>query len=294
MKICLSCGCGFMSHDWECPECRKTPLSREGLRSFLDEKEPSCEFFNPEYYPRLYRLEMGSFWFRHRSRLILKTMETYFPSAAHVLEIGCGTGFVLSEIRKKHPRMTLSGSDLFSEGLRFARTRIPDASFYRMDACRMPFDREFDLILALDVLEHVEDDSRAIGEIFRSLKPGGGAVVTVPQHPWLWTIQDEKAFHRRRYTRQELTAKMAGKGFRIVSVTSFITLLLPVLIISRIFAGFALNGRKREYDPLRELKLNPVINAVMDAVCKGEEYILRHGAHLPAGGSLLCVGIKEQ
>ncbi len=294
MKICLSCGCSFSSHDWECPNCGKAPDSYDGFLSFLDGGGSSREPFNPECFPRLYQLEAGSFWFLHRTRLILKAMKEYFYSSAHVLEIGCGTGFVLSEIRKKHPQITLSGSDLFPEGLHFASTRIPDASLYRMDACRMPFDREFDLILALDVLEHIEDDSRAIGEIFRSLKPGGGAIVTVPQHPWLWTIQDEKAFHRRRYAREELTAKMAGKGFRIVSITSFITLLLPVLIFSRIFARFATNRRKREYDPLRELKLKPVINAVMQAVCKVEERILANGADLPAGGSLLCIGIKEQ
>ncbi|HQG31976.1 MAG TPA: class I SAM-dependent methyltransferase [Deltaproteobacteria bacterium] len=248
--------------------------------------------FKPEYFPLLYRLEAGSFWFQHRTRLILGAIAHCSPAPKNVLEIGCGTGFALAEIRKTYPDATLSGSDLFTESLHFASMRVPTASFYQMDAYRMPFNEEFDLILALDILEHIDNDSRVLSEIFRSLSPGGRVIVTVPQHRWLWSIQDVKAFHRRRYTRRELVGKMRHEGFKIACVTSFITLLLPLMVLSRLYGRFAVNARK-EYDPLRELKMHPLMNRIMGRVCRVEERVLQRGIKLPTGGSLLCIGVKE-
>lgn len=210
-----------------------------------------------------------------------------------MLEIGCGTGFVLAEIRRKYPEAVLTGSDFFIESLLFAQKRVPAASLYQMDACKMPFNREFDIILALDILEHIDNDSQAIGEIFRSLVPGGLIISTVPQHKWLWSMQDEKASHKRRYTSRELAGKMENGGFRIVYLTSFITLLLPLMIFSRLYGKIAVSGHKA-YDPLRELKIHPLVNRIMEMVCTMEERILQRGVSLPAGGSLLCVGIKER
>jgi SAM-dependent methyltransferase len=238
-----------------------------------------------------YRLESDSFWFRYRNRLILRAMETNFICIDNVLEIGCGTGFVLSEVHSNHPNFKLYGSDLYLEGLKFARARMPGADFYQMDACKMPFVEEFDLILALDILEHIEDDSKALDEIYRSLRTGGGLIVTVPQHEWLWSRQDEKAFHQRRYVKKELMQKLMDGGFRIVRTTSFITLLLPFMIISRLYAQLAMS-RQKEYDPLRELKIAPMVNRMLGLVCSVEQHILERGISLPTGGSLLCIGKK--
>jgi SAM-dependent methyltransferase len=292
MKLCGSCGRGFVSPGWTCPWCGTGPQNRRGFLSFPTEEPNEGESYLPEYFPQLFELEKGSFWFRHRTRIILHAMSRYFPSEGNTLEIGCGTGFILSEIRKRHPHMMLSGSDLFAEGLQYASSRVPDAAFYQMDACRMPFDSEFDLILALDILEHIEDDTKALGEIYRSIRPGGGLIVTVPQHRWLWSIQDEKAFHQRRYARSELVGRMQDQGFQIVRVTSFVSLLLPLMVLSRVTGRLAAS-RSEEYDPLRELKISPGLNAVMQAVCFLESMLLKSGVGLPAGGSLLCVGIKD-
>lgn len=258
----------------------------------MDGKTITSKAFSAEYYHNLYQIETDNFWFRYRARLILKAIEDHFPHTSNMLEIGCGTGFVLAQIHEKNSQTLLSGSDLFTEGLRFSRMRVPAASFYQIDACQIPFDSEFDLVLVLDVLEHIDRDSQALGEIFKSIRPGGGLIMTVPQHRWLWSRQDDEALHRRRYSRKELVDKMVLEGFKVTYITSFITLLLPVMILSRMFGRFTIN-RRRKYDPMRELKVNSIANRIMGEVCALEERILRRQVSFSAGGSLLCIGIRE-
>jgi SAM-dependent methyltransferase len=274
-----------------CPHCGKAPVHREGFLSFIVDTPQDLESFDKGYFPELYKLEHDHFWFRYRNSLIIWALEKYFPKIQKILEIGCGTAFVLSELYRYNNELTLSGSDLYFEALLFANTRLPKASFYQMDACAIPFQDEYDLIMALDILEHVENDVIALGEIYCSLKTGGGLFLTVPQHKWLWSMHDEKAFHKRRYTWQELEGKMVSCGFKVVYHTSFISLLLPIMIASRLVGALFLKMQK-SYDPLRELRISPVANTIFNIVCILEERLVKMGYCLPTGGSLLCIGMK--
>jgi SAM-dependent methyltransferase len=181
MKVCLDCGFRFDSMSWECPSCGFRTNNKGGILSFID---PGQELhgFDPGHYSKLYEIEEGHFWFVHRTGIILEKIRTSGPGAHKLLELGCGTGIVLAAVHKTFPVIDLHGCDLYAEGPRFAANRVPGASFYQLDACRMPFEDEFDIILALDVLEHIEDDEKAISEMYRSLRKGGRLIVTVPQH----------------------------------------------------------------------------------------------------------------
>jgi trans-aconitate methyltransferase len=291
MKICIACGKSFTSVDWDCPYCGKAPVLNGEFLSFISDEVKSSESYDSRYFSELYQLESGHFWFQYRNRRILWALKTFFPSTRDVLEIGCGTGFVINNIRHQYPNLTISGSDLYLEGLNFARERVPDADFYQMDARSLPFQKEFDLILALDILEHIEDDQKALAEMYRTLKEGGGIILTVPQHRWLWSMQDVKSFHKRRYSRQELEEKMTNCGISVVHQTSYISFLLPIMIISRLYAQLFLNDR-REYDPMRELRIRPALNSILNIICMVEEKILKRGIRLGVGGSMLCVGKK--
>ena len=129
--------------------------------------------------------------------------------------------------------MRVAGSEVFREGLAFAANRMPATELLQMDARKIPFVAEFDVIGAFDVLEHIEEDQEVLQQMHAAVKPGGGIIVTVPQHPWLWSGMDDYSFHKRRYTRAELTNKIKRAGFCPVWTTSFVTLLLPALMISR-------------------------------------------------------------
>ncbi len=74
----------------------------------------------------------------------------------------------------------------------------------QFDACAIPYKAEFDVIGAFDVIEHIEEDTAALTQMYQALKPGGGLLITVPQHRFLWSAVDEMSYHKRRYHRNEL------------------------------------------------------------------------------------------
>lgn len=245
------------------------------------------EGFKEEFFADLIRLEADNFWFKSRNKLIIKALETYFPQARTLLEIGCGTGFVLAGIKKKHPELILSGSEIYSSGLALAGSRVA-GQFYQMDAKKIPFDHEFDVIGAFDMLEHVEEDVMVLQQMHKALAKGGGIIVTVPQHQFLWSHLDEYGCHVRRYQAKDLKGKIERAGFIIVKATSFVTLLLPFMILSRYF-----KRRPNKIDILAELALPRPVNYLFEKCLEFEQLLLRTGLTLPMGGSLLIVAKKR-
>ena len=289
MKICLACGLRFDPNDFCCPACGHSPELHDGYPAFAPDLAVTSDGFRPSFFDVLAGVEADNFWFESRNRLLMWTLRRYFSNADNFLEIGCGSGFVLSGIRKELPNLVLSGSDVFSEGLAYAKARVPGVTLFQMDACNIPFDDEFDVIGAFDVLEHIQEDTIVLSQMFRATKGGGGIILTVPQHQWLWSIEDDAACHKRRYSRTELVAKVENAGFRIVWATSFVFLLFPLMVASRLRFGFGVRQENR----FAELRLPSLLNAVLEKICDIERYFLMQGISFPVGGSLLCVGLKE-
>lgn len=230
--------------------------------------------------------EERNFWFRSRNELITWAVAQHDPSPDSILEIGCGTGSVLSALGRRFPGAALHGSEIFVDGLDVAAARAPDAELMQMDARAIPFRDEFAVIGAFDVLEHIEEDSEVLAEMRAALRPGGLVVVSVPQHRWMWSAADDYAHHVRRYTARELRAKVETAGFEVLRETSFVSLLLPMMAFSRM-----LSRRSRsDYDPSREMQLPGALNSVLAAVMRVERALIRAGTRFPAGGSRLIVG----
>ena len=129
MKRCLACEHCFESEEWDCPRCRNRPTLCAGLFRFAEDPPDATNGFKPEYFAQLAKFEERNFWFRARNRLIQWALGNYFPDAASFFEVGCGTGFVLKGVREAMPRMRLAGSEIFSDGLVFARARLPRGGF---------------------------------------------------------------------------------------------------------------------------------------------------------------------
>jgi SAM-dependent methyltransferase len=290
LRLCLGCGATFDGNDWRCPQCGAEPARIAGFPAFAPELARGAAGYDPAHFTELARLEASNFWFRARNRLIVWALERFFPDARSMLEVGCGTGFVLAGIAKALPRLRLTGSEAAAEGLAFAAERLPGATLVQMDALRIPFREEFDVVGAFDVIEHIEDDRAALAELAATIVPGGGLLVTVPQHPVLWSEYDVRAGHVRRYRAAELRARAMEAGFEIARMTSFVTLLLPLMFLSR----FAQRAPKGQYDPAAELRLAPWLNRTLETVLDAERALIRAGVSLPAGGSLLLVGRKRR
>lgn len=290
MRVCSACGSDRCDDAWRCADCGHSPTWIDGFPAFAPELATENSGFREDYFRELAALEADNFWFRSRDRLIIWAMQTYRPDCERFLEVGCGTGFVLSGIRTAFPSAELAGSEIFSTGLAFAAERVPSAAFYQMDARAIPFRDHFDAIGAFDVLEHIDDDTRVITEVARALRPGGTFLLSVPQHPSLWSAQDDHAFHVRRYTAAGLRRKVEAAGFEIVRTTSFVSLLLPMMFASRMSRRAV--SAEAEVDAMGDLRQPRAVNVALEAVMTVERALIRHGWSFPAGGSLLLVARK--
>jgi SAM-dependent methyltransferase len=291
LKICASCGSGRCSDDWICSDCGSRPELIGGFNAFAPALALENEGFREEYFGELAALEAGNFWFRARNDLIVWAMRTYFPDCASFLEVGCGTGFVLAGIGAAFPSIALSGSEIFRAGLEFASLRVPYAQFYQMDARRIPFHREFDVIGAFDVLEHIDEDVTVVDEVHKALRQGGGFIATVPQHQALWSQQDVHAHHVRRYSAAALRHKVEASGFEVVRLVSFVSLLLPMMFASRL--RMRDQRSESEFDALQALRMSRPVNTALEAVMSIERAMIRRGLSFPAGGSLLVIARKR-
>jgi SAM-dependent methyltransferase len=285
MKRCLACGSTDVSADWHCESCGSTPPCIDGFVAFSPKLAAGSSGFKPEYFQQLADVESGNFWFVARNRLIAWAAKRYFRADQAFCEIGCGTGYVLRGLASAFPRWKLFGTEIYADGLSFAARRVGHAQFYQMDARHVPFDQEFDVVGAFDVLEHIEDDVLVLREIHRALRPEGGLIITVPQHPFLWSQQDEHACHVRRYRASDILGKLERNGFKIEFASSFVSLLLPLMYMTRVRA----RASDAEYDAIADLRLSPVANRLLGAAMTVERTLIKAGLRLPFGGSLLIV-----
>ena len=288
MKICQSCLARFEGVSWQCPYCGHRPTTLDGYIAFAPLlATASATGFDARDFRSLANSEEQNFWFRGRNKLIRWAIRRYCPQAKSFCEIGCGTGYVLRGIAGAFPSLALSGSEIAVAGLGFAEERNPSAKLFQMDATDIPFEDEFDAIGAFDVLEHIEHDRLAIEGIFRALHPGGTAIITVPQHKFLWSAQDRRAGHFRRYGTTELQDRLEAAGFIVELRTSFVTLLLPALAISR-----KLGTASDDQTPSLEFRLPRVANIALELTLDVERLLCARGVRLPVGGSQLLVARK--
>ncbi len=233
-------------------------------------------------------LELGdrNYWRATRLRLILWGLERYFPKPRSFFEIGCGLGYILAAVSRKYPGVELAGSDIYLESLEHSRRALPGSELFQADASHLPFRSQFDVVGAFDVLEHLDDDVGAMTGMFDAVRPGGGILVTVPQHRFLWSQRDEFLFHKRRYSRRELVDKIAGAGFEIVKVTSFFTFPFPAMV----WANWRDRKPRDDYHPYSTLRVGGAVNSLLIRILDVERALIKLGVSYPFGGSLFLAG----
>jgi SAM-dependent methyltransferase len=227
-------------------------------------------------------LEERHWWYRGRRRIVLDAIERLqLPADARLLDAGCGSGAMLSRLRRFG---SVTGVDVNPAAVAYALERGAGAVKHA-SIDRLPFaDQEFDLVICLDVLEHVSDDRRALAELRRVSSPGGLLIATVPAYPALWSPHDVAAGHLRRYRAGELRTRAENEGWRIVRETSFNVLLLPPAACARIAA------RIRHARPRSNLLATPRwADRALELPLRLEAAAIRRGKALRAGLSQLAV-----
>lgn len=251
---------------------------------------PAPAGFDARHYAHLAAAEDRHFWFTSRNQLlarIFRRIAATLPAGACALEIGTGTGNTLRVLERAAGASIVVGMDLFDEGFAWAARRCRRAHLVRGSVDRPPFRRRFDLVAALDVLEHVESDQEALQRVRGLLTPGGWLVVTVPAYRHLWSGFDEASRHCRRYERDELQDRLRTAGFRVEQLTFMMATLYPALRAARAIGGQAGGGTQTAV--ARELRIVPGFNLLMKSALAVENAWLGAGRHLPFGTSLLAV-----
>ena len=231
-------------------------------------------------------LEEHHWWFRTRRRLFAREIDRMSTGPrARVLDVGTSTGTNLRLLRQIGMR-DVTGVDSNDEAIRFCAQKGL-GTVRKDDVCALSFaSGAFDLVLATDIIEHIDDDQKALHEIARVLAPGGKALITVPAFAVLWGFQDEVSAHKRRYRMGHLVRLIEAAGLRVNRRYHFNFLLfLPILVARQLFR--LLRPKVRS-----ESEINtPTLNALLHAIFSVDAWIASL-IRPPFGVSILVVAEK--
>jgi 2-polyprenyl-3-methyl-5-hydroxy-6-metoxy-1,4-benzoquinol methylase len=236
----------------------------------------------------------SSFWVSSRNRLFKSIVQCHLAPKGKTkfLEIGCGTGDFIQQIAKNE-NLEITGSEIYLKGLVYAKKNLPGIDFIQFDVTQGKIGEQFDIITAFDVIEHIENDNAALSNISQMLKKDGVLVVSVPQHMFLWSKLDEIVKHKRRYSRSDLVAKLKANDFDIDYATSFLFILFPLMLLSRLFDKGSDQTPSGEQELEKRVKFSGFLNAIFDFLMRIDEGLIRLGFSLPFGGTLVVVARKR-
>ena len=246
--------------------------------------------------PSLYREfaerhEARHWWFVGRRRIIASVLEDLLGPRKdlRILDIGCGTGGMLP-LLSAYGRVT--GIDPAEAAIRYSRQRYASmAELLQVDFPReVPAGGNYDLVTLFDVLEHLDDDARALDAAASLLRPGGWLLITVPALRSLWSPHDVINQHRRRYLREELKNRIEGAGFHLERLTYYNSLLFPAVFGARLLR----RRLARKGDRRSDFRIgNSWINSRLADVFGAERHLLRR-CNLPLGVSLIAIASRPR
>lgn len=229
-----------------------------------------------------------TYWWFVGRRAVLDTVLRWFGKRTHVaVDIGCGSGRNMQLLA--HHADVVMGLDRSPAALELAaghgfQTANADGHAIPLADCSV------DLLSALDVLEHLDDDMRALEEFHRVLRPDGLLLVTVPAYRFLWSEHDEALMHRRRYVASELHVKLTRSGFRVLKRSYAVFFTFFPIVFYRLFRGLF------PKDPLApkasHIELPGLLNNFLIRLLRFEAWMTR-AINLPWGTSIVVLAQRE-
>lgn len=238
---------------------------------------------NVEMYRIFSEIQKKHWWFVTRKNIVLDFIGRYLTrnDQMKVLDIGCGSGLMLNALDEVGQTF---GMDMSDEAINFSKEVFDGRVEKGALPDQLPYQNNFfDLITALDVIEHIDNDIDSISAIRALLVPGGKAVFTVPAYMFLWSAHDEMNQHKRRYTLPELNEKLVQSGFTVEKITYYNTLLFPLIFVVRMLNNILQRDGNSDTDMPGRL-----MNYLLKKIFGFEKYLLRY-INLPFGVSILAV-----
>lgn len=241
-----------------------------------------------DLYQELYDLEKDYWWHVGKRTLIEKLIRKYLLKRKNrkLVDVGCGSGLML-EVLKKYGEPF--GVDLSEEALKFCRQRGLN-NVYKADVTSLPFKKDqVDLVIALDLIEHVVDDVAAFKEFNRVLRSGGIIIISVPAFKFLWSYWDEMLGHQKRYTTGSLSKAITEAGFKVEKVGySNSMILLPTLVMRKLKSLRRVNPEEQASDFIHTpSSLNKLLTSYYSL-----ETSIAANVKIPAGLSVIAVARK--
>ena len=258
----------------------------------------------PNEYILMSKQQDTHWWFRARRKIIQTSIERFIPSASgssnaslRILEIGSGMGGNFELLAKFGDVYAAEKHDVaieYSQSLGIAKD-VKQAELPQ----HFPYQGEqFDLVVMLDVLEHI-DDMESLKVIVPSLASGGRLLMTVPAFPWLWSNHDRQMHHHRRYTHASLKQVLEVSGLTVHKLSYYNFLLFPAIVATRLWQRL---GQKHipkgaggeTQNPASDLKEHGVfVSKLVERLFASERFMLPY-INLPFGVSLIAVASKDK
>ena len=235
-------------------------------------------------YPIMFRIEQSHWWYTGRRKILASFVADICRRVTdrrpRILDVGCGTGANLLMLSQYGDA---EGVDVSEDALAFCRER--GLRNVKLGAAEeLPYaDATFDLVTALDVVEHLDDDLAGLREMRRVLRPGGRVLLFVPTFMFLWGLQDDVSNHRRRYTLPGLLRAVEAAGFTVEwSSYANISFFVPVLLVRSVMRWLGLRADT-------EYGINiSLMNGPFSRLFAAERFVLK-GGKLPFGVSAVCI-----
>jgi SAM-dependent methyltransferase len=239
-------------------------------------------------YGEMYRLESFYWWFVARRKLLKWVVDGVASrfERPRILDVGCGTGINSTLLAEYGETVSC---DVSPEAMEYCKKRgVDKLALSRVETLSFVSD-SFDVVVALDVLEHIEDDLAGMAELRRVMRDDGLLIITVPAYGFLWSEHDEALQHKRRYAAYELRNKLTRAGFEVQRITFYITLLFFPILAVRVLQ----NIFKQSTQPKTSHIILPGwVNSMLTGILGFERFFLRW-INFPFGVSLVCVARKS-
>jgi SAM-dependent methyltransferase len=243
-----------------------------------------------DLFDEMYRIEKEYWWYKAKRNYVHRLLKTFSTSSRKrsFLDIGCGTGVLLQELKEKGDTY---GFDISQDAVSYCKKRgIKNMQKGNIENDKPFPGKKFDYIFALDVVEHIEDDYKFAKTVSNSLKIGGYLVLTTSAYPWLWSYWDEIAGHARRYTKNRLTEVIAKSGLKIRYIRYTNMSVLPGALLFRFIKG-SVKQKEIEEIPSDFIKVPAFINKLLVWFLGVEAFVATH-IPLPFGLSFMVVAEK--
>lgn len=241
-----------------------------------------------DVYEEMFRIEDTHWWYVSKQRIVASLIDRFAAGGGgarlNIADLGCGCGAMLNRLKARHDVVGVDPSPL---AIQFSAKRgitVQQGSFPN----EIPLESEkYDVVLLLDVIEHLQDDYAGIRTAARLLKPGGVVIVTVPAYQWLWSDWDELHHHFRRYNRKMLRQVLHAGRLTIEMLSYANTTLFPLAAAARVVHKI----RKKKIESA-DMQIPPApVNAAFTAIYSSERLLLGR-LPLPFGLSVAAVARK--